>query len=313
MAIYAWLARRPGVRGSVGGPGILATMRRFLRPWWVVSHVLVLALLVLMVNLGFWQLRRLEERRDLNALQAERTATAVVPVGTTWPPRSLWTATLRAPSTGWSRRWGDRVCLLPRLRRGGGAEPHPERLSGRVVADPAGAGRRSGSRRQPGMGAAVLQRSVGAARRAPAPAGEVVVRGVVRLSEQRVGADCLIPIEVTAWPIPPMGAWRALARPDIERYAAQLDYPVHPFYLQLNSQDPPPGDYPLMVPVALPRRRPMVPISATPCSGSSSPRSPSSATRWCCGTCPAAPISRLRRAVVRRRGGSRGRDPGEVA
>ena len=53
-------------------------MRRFLRPWWVVSHVLVLALIVVMINLGFWQLRRLEERRDLNALQAERTAAAVV-------------------------------------------------------------------------------------------------------------------------------------------------------------------------------------------------------------------------------------------
>ena len=39
--------------------GILVILRRFLRPWWVVSNVLVLALLVVMVNLGAWQLRRL--------------------------------------------------------------------------------------------------------------------------------------------------------------------------------------------------------------------------------------------------------------
>ena len=43
-------------------------MYRFLwRPSWVVSHVLILALIVAMVSLGLWQLRRLDERQDRNA------------------------------------------------------------------------------------------------------------------------------------------------------------------------------------------------------------------------------------------------------
>lgn len=48
-----------GVRVGRTCVGILVILRRFLRPWWVVSNVLVLALLVVMVNLGAWQLRRL--------------------------------------------------------------------------------------------------------------------------------------------------------------------------------------------------------------------------------------------------------------
>src|SRR4051812_805534 len=43
-------------------------MYRFmLRPKFVAFHVLIAALVVLMVNLGFWQLRRLDERKAQNA------------------------------------------------------------------------------------------------------------------------------------------------------------------------------------------------------------------------------------------------------
>ena len=48
-----------------------------MRPWWLLSHLAVAALLVATVNLGFWQFRRLEERREHNALVEER---AEVPV-----------------------------------------------------------------------------------------------------------------------------------------------------------------------------------------------------------------------------------------
>lgn len=50
-----------------------ATMYRFLlRPRWILSHIAVLALIVAMVNLSLWQVRRLDERRELNALIAAR-------------------------------------------------------------------------------------------------------------------------------------------------------------------------------------------------------------------------------------------------
>jgi cytochrome oxidase assembly protein ShyY1 len=49
-------------------------MYRFLlRPAWIFFHLLVAGAIVLMVNLGFWQLDRLDERRTFNAQVIERT------------------------------------------------------------------------------------------------------------------------------------------------------------------------------------------------------------------------------------------------
>lgn len=48
-------------------------MYRFLlRPRWLAFHLLVVAAVIVMINLGFWQLRRLDERRDFNATVAAR-------------------------------------------------------------------------------------------------------------------------------------------------------------------------------------------------------------------------------------------------
>lgn len=57
-------------------------MYRFLlRPRWILSHLLVLALVVTMVNLGLWQLRRLDERQERNALIEERAELPTAPIG----------------------------------------------------------------------------------------------------------------------------------------------------------------------------------------------------------------------------------------
>jgi cytochrome oxidase assembly protein ShyY1 len=56
-------------------------MLRFaLRPRWLATHALVLAVVVLFVNLGFWQLRRLDERRDRNELVEEQSTLPAEPV-----------------------------------------------------------------------------------------------------------------------------------------------------------------------------------------------------------------------------------------
>jgi len=48
-------------------------MYRFmLRPKWIGFHLLVLATIVTMINLGFWQLRRLDQRQAFNALIEQR-------------------------------------------------------------------------------------------------------------------------------------------------------------------------------------------------------------------------------------------------
>ncbi len=51
-----------------------------LRPKWILSHLFVLAMVVVMVNLGFWQLRRLDQRKAENHRIEERIAAAPAPV-----------------------------------------------------------------------------------------------------------------------------------------------------------------------------------------------------------------------------------------
>lgn len=56
-------------------------MSRFLRsPRWLLGHVLVVVVCVLFVNLGFWQVRRLEERRLQNVVTANRLAADPLPI-----------------------------------------------------------------------------------------------------------------------------------------------------------------------------------------------------------------------------------------
>lgn len=58
----------------------MANARFLLRPRWVLSHLLVGLVVVTMVSLGFWQLRRLDDKRDRNALIESRRDQPVAPV-----------------------------------------------------------------------------------------------------------------------------------------------------------------------------------------------------------------------------------------
>ena len=54
--------------------------RMLLSPRWFFGHVLVVAICLLFVNLGFWQVRRLEERRLENAVVSSRLAAAPIQI-----------------------------------------------------------------------------------------------------------------------------------------------------------------------------------------------------------------------------------------
>ena len=60
----------------------MARYRFALRPKWILSHVLIFVLVVVMVNLGFWQLRRLDEKKSHNADVRRNEAVAVAPIDT---------------------------------------------------------------------------------------------------------------------------------------------------------------------------------------------------------------------------------------
>jgi surfeit locus 1 family protein len=59
----------------------VAKGRFLLQPRWLLSHLFVVVLVVTMVNLGFWQLRRLDEKRDRNALIEARSDRPMTPIG----------------------------------------------------------------------------------------------------------------------------------------------------------------------------------------------------------------------------------------
>lgn len=50
------------------------------RPRWILVHVLVLGLAIAMVFLGFWQMERRDQKRELNAVVMERTTIPQVPI-----------------------------------------------------------------------------------------------------------------------------------------------------------------------------------------------------------------------------------------
>ena len=51
----------------------MSSYRFALRPRWLLSHLLIVVLVVVMISLGFWQLRRLDERKTYNdAVPRER-------------------------------------------------------------------------------------------------------------------------------------------------------------------------------------------------------------------------------------------------
>jgi cytochrome oxidase assembly protein ShyY1 len=57
-----------------------ARYRFLLSPKWIATHLLVIVLVVVMVNLAFWQLRRLHDRREFNSNVRANAAQAVVPI-----------------------------------------------------------------------------------------------------------------------------------------------------------------------------------------------------------------------------------------
>ena len=64
-----------------------------LRPGWILSHLFVIALAVTLATLGFWQLRRLDEKQSFNRVMSARMAEPAVDLarcsGPTTRPRPL--------------------------------------------------------------------------------------------------------------------------------------------------------------------------------------------------------------------------------
>lgn len=194
-----------------------------LTPKWLLRHVLVTALVVTMVALGFWQLRRLEDKqgykRLVEARQEERIADveAIVPEAAEVEDPTVVRALYRTVKATGTYEADDTVVVENRTLNS---------VSGAWVLTPL--------RLADGTAVVVNRGFIGFDRDGvivpPEPlASTVTVVGLVFPSQQRGSFGPTDPDD---------GTLDVLARVDLDRYASQLAYDILPAYLQLVTSEP---------------------------------------------------------------------------
>jgi surfeit locus 1 family protein len=194
-----------------------------LRPKWIVRHVAVVVLVVTMVLLGLWQLRRLDEKRDYKALVEARQEVpaddvrAVVPADARVGDDAVDGVLYRTVTASGTYEDGDTVVVENRTYNS---------ASGAWVLTPL--------RLDDGSAVVVNRGFIGYDRDGeivppPAPSGSVTVTGLLFPSQHRGRIGPTDPSE---------GKLDVLARVDLDRLQAQVDYPVLPAYVQLVDSDP---------------------------------------------------------------------------
>lgn len=210
------------------------TRRGLLSPGWIASHLFVAAMVVLMVNLGLWQLRRHDERRADNAETAAALARDPVDLAGLLGNGSLPPDYTAVMATG---RYveGAEVLIANRSFEGqaGSWLATPLRLDP-VSVDGAAS---------PGVVMVVrgwvprLHTAGVDQRPAGPPSGRVVVGGLAFASVAggRIG--------VTG-----PGETPEISRPDLDRYREVTGLDAAPVWIRLQAQDPPLGELPIPVP-----------------------------------------------------------------
>lgn len=199
-------------------------MYRFmLRPRWILSHVLILLLVVVMVILGFWQLRRLDQKRTYRDLVRSRTEAPPAPIDSVLhhdAPAAATDAALyrRVTATG-TFVPGDEV-----LVRNKSLDGNP----GEWVLTPL---------RTAAGTAVVVNRGFVPFTTAtkgvapPPPSGQVTVTGLIFPTQPRGQFG---PRD------PATGKLPALNRADLARLQRQVDYDLYPAYVQMAKMSPAP-------------------------------------------------------------------------
>ncbi len=241
------------------------------RPKWIVRHVAVVLLVASMVVLGFWQLRRLDDKQAYKALVEARQEQAAAEVMNVVPA-----------GAGVRDNAVDRVLYRNVIATGVYDDAETVVVENRTLNSAAGAWVLTPLRLDDGPAVVVNRGFVGFDRDGAivppaAPEGQVTVKGLVFPSQQRGRIGPRDPAD---------GQLSVLARVDLERFAGQLGYDVLPAYVQLVDSDPPKAPWPRGRLRWCPSVRPSPtrgPTSPTPCSGSSSPPSRRAATCSCSG------------------------------
>lgn len=205
-------------------------MRMLLRPRWLLTHLVVLSIVVLFVNLGFWQLRRLEERRVDNARITANMSAEQQPLDQTLQqygndPDAL---AYRRVTVSGTYRPDDEVLLTPRSNG---------RVAGHHVLTPL---------LLDGDQAVLVDRGwvpfadddppIAAA--AP-PDGRVTVTGVIIPTQEAARFGSAGAAERVTY----------LSGPDVDLLQPQMPVALHPFSVLLASQEPAPDGLPVAGPL----------------------------------------------------------------
>jgi surfeit locus 1 family protein len=206
------------------------------RPRWIASHVLVVAIVILMIWAGFWQLRRFGERRDLNQLYEERQAAPVTDVADLLDPNdaidgpAVDEAEFRRVTAIGTYAADDEVLVRNRTQ---GGRPGVWILTPLDLGDGTAVVVNRGF--LPGSGIPDIPRE------AEPPTGEVTVTvtGLVQPTQERGRFG---PTD------PPTGSLDTVSRVDLARLQDQIDADLYPAWLILEDQVPaPPGNVPIPI------------------------------------------------------------------
>jgi surfeit locus 1 family protein len=193
-------------------------MRVLLRPRWLVGTIIAVLLIVLFVNLGFWQLRRLDEKRDRNAAIEDRSSRPVQPLD------EVVDAEARFDEVGGLVY--RRVSARGRYDAEGEVRIRSRSLDGRPglwVVTPL--------RLDDGDALVVNRGFVPISTDVPAPPrGDVEVTGLLFATQERQGIGPRDPAG---------GVLPELSRLDLDRLQQQYGPDLYPVWLQLQRQDPP--------------------------------------------------------------------------
>ncbi len=206
---------------------------------WIIGHLVAVLAIVIFVNMGFWQIRRLHERQAFNEILTSRTTAAEQPLDQALseygPDQDE--LELRTVFASGEYNVGEEVILLARSYDG---------ISGHHVLTPLELG--DGRAVIVDRGWVPIDMNVPGQDSSAPPGGEVLVHGVLRKTEVRGRFGPTDPAE---------GRLDQIARVDIARLSRQTTSELLPVYVELTAQDPPqPDEYPAIVPLPQPSEGP---------------------------------------------------------
>jgi len=185
-----------------------------LRPKWLAFHILVFCSVALMISLAFWQLRRLDERKEFNALVTERIEQPPVPLDSVLADAARDPAEFEWRQVTMTGRWLDEQIIW--FNRSQDGLPGDNVLTALEGHD--------GTTVVVNRGFVPVGEEV-----TDPPAGEAQVLGRIRTSQehQRGGLT-----DADSGPL------TEIRRVDVARLAGQLPGEVAPFYLDLVDSVP---------------------------------------------------------------------------